>query len=83
MYHSVFLSDGGRVFSCGHGQGGRLGQDSEKPSLVPQAMKVAPTEVCAEVAVGLDHTLLLMENGNVRKRPEIGRFEFWKIEFKN
>ncbi|XP_059475096.1 inhibitor of Bruton tyrosine kinase isoform X2 [Neocloeon triangulifer] len=65
MYHSVFVSDAGRVFSCGHGQGGRLGQDSEKPSLVPQLMKLTATEICSQVAVGMDHTVLLMENGNV------------------
>ncbi|XP_065342837.1 inhibitor of Bruton tyrosine kinase [Cloeon dipterum] len=65
MYHSVFVSEAGKVYSCGHGQGGRLGQDSEKPSLFPQQMKLTAGDICSQVAVGLDHTVLLMENGNV------------------
>ncbi|KAF4517403.1 hypothetical protein B566_EDAN005012 [Ephemera danica] len=55
--------DAGKVFSCGHGQGGRLGQDSEKPSLLPQPMKLAATEFCIQASISTDHTVLLMENG--------------------
>ena len=33
-FHSVFLSLDGRVFTCGHGRGGRLGLGDEKTVLV-------------------------------------------------
>lgn len=67
-YHSVFLSHDGSVYSCGHGQGGRLGQGSEQASLSPKPLKFPESkdkEMCAQVAIGRDHTVLLMENGSV------------------
>lgn len=33
-FHSVFLSQKGQVFTCGHGQGGRLGHGDEQTYLV-------------------------------------------------
>ena len=33
-FHSVFLSADGRVFTCGHGRGGRLGHGNEETILV-------------------------------------------------
>ncbi|KAK3748918.1 hypothetical protein QZH41_007387 [Actinostola sp. cb2023] len=33
-FHSVFLSQDGRVFTCGHGRGGRLGHNNEQTQLV-------------------------------------------------
>ena len=33
-FHSVFLSADGRVFTCGHGRGGRLGHGNEETLLV-------------------------------------------------
>ena len=33
-FHSIFLSADGRVFTCGHGTGGRLGHGDEKTLLV-------------------------------------------------
>ncbi|XP_066994710.2 inhibitor of Bruton tyrosine kinase [Anabrus simplex] len=70
-FHSVFLTHDGRVFSCGHGQGGRLGLDSEKAVLTPHQMKLGHQagsglpEICSTVSVGRDHTVLLMESGAV------------------
>ena len=33
-YHTVFLSAEGKVFTCGHGQGGRLGHGNQQTYLV-------------------------------------------------
>lgn len=63
-FHSVFVSDTGRAWACGHGQGGRLGLDTEKTILKPQPLKTG-TEVVVAASVGRDHTILLMENGSV------------------
>lgn len=63
-FHSVFVSDMGRAWACGHGQGGRLGLDTEKTILKPQPLKTG-TEVVVAASVGRDHTVLLMESGAV------------------
>jgi len=33
-YHTVFVTDAGKVYSCGHGLGGRLGHGDELTRLV-------------------------------------------------
>uniref|UniRef100_A0A8D2LZD8 Inhibitor of Bruton tyrosine kinase n=1 Tax=Varanus komodoensis TaxID=61221 RepID=A0A8D2LZD8_VARKO len=38
-FHSVFLSQKGQVYTCGHGQGGRLGHGDEQTCLWPQDRK--------------------------------------------
>ncbi|XP_069705770.1 inhibitor of Bruton tyrosine kinase [Periplaneta americana] len=73
-FHSVFVAHDGRVFSCGHGQGGRLGLGSEAAALTPCAMRLQQSGShspdnsavsCTMACVGRDHTVLLMENGTV------------------
>lgn len=66
-FHSVFLSHDGSVYSCGHGQGGRLGLNSEKAILTPLKIRhsSANPETFIQIAVGRDHTVLLTESGNV------------------
>lgn len=43
-FHSVFLSADGRIFTCGHGRGGRLGHGNEETLLV-----IWTTSTCTSV----------------------------------
>ncbi|KAG9342735.1 hypothetical protein JZ751_015597 [Albula glossodonta] len=62
-FHSVFLSQSGHVFTCGHGQGGRLGHGDEQTYLVPRM--VDGLHRCTQVAAAKDHTVVLTEVGYV------------------
>ena len=42
-YHTLFLSNAGQVYSCGHGLGGRLGQGHQSTVVV----RTASFELCA------------------------------------
>ncbi|KAK3920688.1 Inhibitor of Bruton tyrosine kinase [Frankliniella fusca] len=76
-FHTIMISSCGRVWTCGHGQGGRLGLGSERTVLAPmpvhlgsitkspsQNSKSIPgqPEICVSAALGRDHTVLLMES---------------------
>lgn len=64
-YHSVFLSRGGQVYTCGHGQGGRLGHGNESTCLVPRQVDSLKNEICVQIAASRDHSLFLVESGIV------------------
>ena len=64
-FHSVFVDQSGQVFTCGHGHGGRLGHNSEHSVITPTKLKSLKDEVCVQAAIGIDHTILLMETGSV------------------
>lgn len=68
-FHCVLVSIDGKVFSCGHGHGGRLGLTSENTVLEPQEIKFTtagmPNFVCVEASIGRDHSLFLSETGHV------------------
>ena len=49
-YHSVFLSQSGQVYTCGHGQGGRLGHDDEHTTLEPRLLDTVKDFTCVEIA---------------------------------
>uniref|UniRef100_A0A8C8SN21 Inhibitor of Bruton tyrosine kinase n=1 Tax=Pelusios castaneus TaxID=367368 RepID=A0A8C8SN21_9SAUR len=55
-FHSVFLSQKGQIYTCGHGQGGRLGHGDEQTCLV-QAKNLKGRMVIG-VAAGRFHTVL-------------------------
>lgn len=69
-FHFVLVAIDGRVFSCGHGQGGRLGLTTENTVLEPQEIKFSsanvPKFVCAEASIARDHSVFLSESGHVR-----------------
>ncbi|KAK3551005.1 hypothetical protein QTP70_011527 [Hemibagrus guttatus] len=64
-FHSVFLSQKGQVYTCGHGQGGRLGHGDEQTYLVPRIVEGLVSHHCSQVAAARDHTVVLTEEGYV------------------
>ncbi|CAJ1061970.1 inhibitor of Bruton tyrosine kinase [Xyrichtys novacula] len=64
-FHSVFLSQKGQVFTCGHGQGGRLGHGDEQTYLVPRMVEGLTSHHCSQIAGAKDHTVVLTEEGYV------------------
>ncbi|KAI5106425.1 inhibitor of Bruton tyrosine kinase, partial [Silurus meridionalis] len=64
-FHSVFLSQKGQVYTCGHGQGGRLGHGDEQTYLVPRLVEGLVSHHCSQVAAARDHTVVLTEEGYV------------------
>lgn len=61
-YHTVFLTQSGQVYTCGHGQGGRLGHGNERTCVTPRLVEALQKDVCRMVAAARDHTLYLTEN---------------------
>ncbi|XP_048239918.1 inhibitor of Bruton tyrosine kinase-like [Haliotis rufescens] len=64
-YHTVFLSQAGQVYTCGHGHGGRLGHENELPCVVPMLVKTVRHETCLQIVAARDHTVMLMESGAI------------------
>uniref|UniRef100_A0A7M4FH95 Inhibitor of Bruton tyrosine kinase n=1 Tax=Crocodylus porosus TaxID=8502 RepID=A0A7M4FH95_CROPO len=64
-FHSVFLSQKGQIYTCGHGQGGRLGHGDEQTCLVPRLVEGLIGHQCSQVAAAKDHTVVLTEDGYV------------------
>ncbi|XP_055083589.1 inhibitor of Bruton tyrosine kinase [Periophthalmus magnuspinnatus] len=64
-FHTVFLSQKGQVFTCGHGQGGRLGHGDEQTYMVPRVVEGLMSHHCSQVAAAKDHTVVLTEEGYV------------------
>ncbi|XP_060061411.1 inhibitor of Bruton tyrosine kinase isoform X1 [Erinaceus europaeus] len=64
-FHSVFLSQKGEVYTCGHGPGGRLGHGDEQTCLVPRLVEGLTGHNCSQVAAAKDHTVVLTEDGCV------------------
>ena len=64
-FHSAILTTEGKVFTFGHGQGGRLGHGNEDSQLHPQLINALKDQVCIGVALGVDHSMFLAANGIV------------------
>ena len=60
-FHTVFLTHRGTVYTCGHGQGGRLGHGNEEVGLKPHPVTALAGKVCESAAAGRDHTMFLMD----------------------
>ncbi|XP_064404443.1 inhibitor of Bruton tyrosine kinase-like isoform X2 [Halichondria panicea] len=63
-FHSVFLSECGRVLTCGHGLGGRLGHGSEQSLVTPCVVRTVEG-VAVGVAAARNHTVILTKSGSV------------------
>ena len=57
----MFLSQCGRVYTCGLGQGGRLGHNNEEVCLKPHPVNAMEKKVCETVAAARDHTMFLLD----------------------
>lgn len=83
-FHSVFVTSAGQAFSCGIGQGGKLGLGSEGTVIGPQKIcieaenclnsKMKRSTAIVHAALGTYHTLLLTEAGNVSLLFSLGVF---------
>lgn len=65
-FHTVFLTNTGQVYSCGHGHGGRLGLDTDgAPVISPRQVKALAHTAVTMIAAAHDHSMMLTEGGQV------------------
>jgi len=66
-YHTVVATEGGGVYTFGHGEDGRLGHGDEENQLAPRRVPAAGFngEQVVMVAAGRGHTVALSEAGHV------------------
>lgn len=69
-FHCVLVSTDGKVFACGHGQGGRLGLANEKTIIAPEQVKLSASGhsnpvICKKASIAIDHSVFLTESGHV------------------
>lgn len=70
-FHCAIVSTDGRVFSCGHGQGGRLGLSTEQTVLVPKTVRFSGNNqfsgiTCTMASIAQDHSVFLTDTGHVQ-----------------
>eukprot|EP01122_Echinamoeba_exundans_P000373 TRINITY_DN10331_c0_g1_i1.p1 TRINITY_DN10331_c0_g1~~TRINITY_DN10331_c0_g1_i1.p1 ORF type:complete len:996 (-),score=143.11 TRINITY_DN10331_c0_g1_i1:1-2583(-) len=65
-YHSLFLTEDNRLWSCGYNFTGELGVGSKENSLVPKPISFFQNKAkIVSVAVGSQHTLVLLADGEL------------------
>ena len=63
--HTLFLSDIGRVYACGHGYFGQLGLGNNKNVKTPILVHSLTNKNIIEIAAGWSHSLVLTDDGYV------------------
>ena len=63
--HTIFLSNNGRVYACGHGYYGQLGLGNNKNVKSPILVHSLSNKNVLEIAAGWSHTLVLTDENNV------------------
>ena len=63
--HTLFLSDTGRVYACGHGYFGQLGLGNNKNVKTPILVHSLTNKNIIEIAAGWSHSLVLTDDGYV------------------
>lgn len=63
-HHSVLLVDGGELWTCGDGEGGKLGHGSTRSHWLPQRIH-ALTQRVASASAGDSHSLCVLRDGRV------------------
>ena len=61
--HTLFLSDNGRVYACGHGYFGQLGLGNNKNVKSPILVHSLSNKNIIEIAAGWSHSLVLTDDG--------------------
>ncbi|XP_063932773.1 inhibitor of Bruton tyrosine kinase [Zophobas morio] len=69
-FHSLIVTSAGRVYSCGHGQGGRLGLGTQQTVVIPEMVHFPDTShgesvMCIDAAIARDHSIFLCSDGNL------------------
>lgn len=65
-FHSAAIATDGRVFTFGHGSGGRLGHGSEEDwQIFPKVVAALKNQCVTSVALGVDHSVFLTGSGGV------------------
>ena len=62
--HSAFIDDIGRLFMCGNGKHGQLGNGSLSSETTPYYINRIPDKA-VEVACGLNHSIVLTSKGEI------------------
>ena len=63
--HSIFLTNDGKVYSCGHGYFGQLGLGNNKNVKAPILVQSLSNKKVIEIAAGWSHTIILTNEKNV------------------
>ena len=64
-YHSLFLNDKGRVYSCGYNNEGQLGHGNKTNCNLPTLIDALADSNIVAISTGVDHSLFLDEYGRV------------------
>lgn len=74
-YHTLFLTQSGKVYACGYGMGGRLGNGDEVTVLNPSLVHLRNNGPCRDIAIGQDHSVFLTDS----KVWTVGSNEFGQL----